>query len=306
MSSRGNQHYGKQRYEEEDDYSYTGDEDCCLCITRGFVFYCNIALLFFGVAAMGYAIYLWATPDLEWAGDDLALSFTIFAAFLIIVALLGITGTWAEVYPCDLVVYLILIVSIVIAQVAFVIYTNTNEQNVKEYLEGIWDDWSDARKDEAMSAYECGLYHTSSFNVTGEDGIINEAPFDVANCTDSVIDMESMDYCFEDCYNEAKDAITTLGALTSTFLILFALLELMLMISSFILVCNPPDDYYSDDEIEEKPHDRHQRKDQAHLKGSPNPHQAYRNNPPQQNYYNQRVPQQPRRDLQMTRGHHVN
>jgi len=215
------------------------------------VFWCNVALLIFGLAAMGYTIYLWVTPTLEWAGDSLALKFTIFAAFLIIIALLGITGTWDEVERCDLVVYLILILSIVIAQVAFVLYASTNEDSLKDWLQGIWEDWSDARKDQAMESYECGLYHDSSFNVTGENGvIINEDPVDITNCMNTA---ETLDYCFEDCYSEAKDAITTIGALTSTFLILFALLELMLLISTFILVCNPIEyDDYSEGEEQMK------------------------------------------------------
>lgn len=247
---------GRQnRYEEDyqdDYYEDSGwDEGCCVCISRSFVFWCNVALLCFGLAAMGYAIYLWVTPDLAWAGDDLALKFTIFASFLIIISLIGITGTWDEVERCDLIVYLILLLGIVIAQIAFVIYFSTNEDSLKEYLEGIWDDWSDSRQEEAMEGYECGLYHTSSYNVTGEnDVVINLEPLDIANCVNAA---DTFDYCFEDCYEVAKDAITTVGALTNTFLILFALLELMLLISSFILVCNPADYEDVTEEVDPRP-----------------------------------------------------
>jgi len=297
MSSRR-----KQRYDEdyqEDDYSDSSDDGCCLCITRSFVFWCNVALLIFGLAAMGYAIYLWVTPDLEWAGDSLALKFTIFAAFLVIVALLGITGTWDEVERCDLVVYLILILSIVIAQIAFVIYAATNEDSLREYLEGIWEDWSDARKDQAMESYECGLYHDSSFNVTGESGVvINQDPVDITNCMNAA---ETLDYCFEDCYTEAKDAITTIGALTSTFLILFALLEFMLLISTFILVCNPVDyDDYSEEE-QRRPQRSPQRRELAYQPRKPQ-------DPRQQQYAprrgsNMRTNAGERgRGIQMTRG----
>jgi len=256
----------KQSY--EDDYSDSIDEGCCLCITRSFVFWCNVSLLIFGLAAMGYSIYLWVTPSLEWAGDSLALKFTIFAAFLMIVALLGITGTWDEVERCDLVVYLILILSIVIAQIAFVLYAATNEDSLQDYLEGIWEDWSDARRDQAMESYECGLYHDSSFNVTGENGvIINQNPVDITNCMNAA---ETLDYCFEDCYSEAKDAITTIGALTSTLLILFALLELMLLISSFILVCNPTEyDDYSEEEEQIRPQRPPQRREVAYQPRGP-------------------------------------
>jgi len=237
------------------------------------VFWCNVAMLIFGLAAMGYAIYLWVTPSLEWAGDSLALKFTIFAAFLMIVALLGITGTWDEVERCDLVVYLILILSIVIAQIAFVVYAATNEDNVRDYLEGIWEDWSDARKDQAMESYECGLYHDSSYSITGESGVvINQVPVDITNCVNAA---ETLDYCFEDCYSEAKDAITTIGALTSTFLIIFALLEFMLLISTFILVCNPVEyDDYSEEEDQRRPQRSPQHRELSHQpRGPQNPRQ---------------------------------
>jgi len=239
------------RYQEDhqDDYSDSAywEEDCCVCISRNFVFWCNVTLLIFGLAAVGYSIYLWLAPDLEWAGEDLALRFTIFAAFLIIIALIGMTGTWDEVERCDLIVYLILIIGIITGQIAFVIYFATNQGSVKGYLQEFWDDWSDARKEESMKSYDCGLYHDSSYNVTGEsDVIINEDPLNIENC---VNDDETFDYCFEDCWDEASDAISTIGTLTSTFLILFALLELMLLISTIILVCNPAEfDYEYEEE----------------------------------------------------------
>lgn len=286
------------RYEEDyqDDYTDSGfEEDCCICISRSFVFWCNVALLFLGLLAMGYSIYLWVTPDLDWAGDDLALRFTVFASFLIIIALIGITGTWDEVERCDLIVYLILIVSIIAAQIAFVIYVATNEESVKEYLNGIWDDWSDARKEQAMRSYECGLYHEDSFNVTGESGvIINQDPRSIANCVNAAADL---DYCFEDCYSAASDAISTIGALTSTFLILFALLEVMLLISSFILVCNPAE--YEDETEEEYVQPNHQPKSR---------NQAYKpTGPPreQQGYYGQRGPTRGTNGVQLTRGQAV-
>jgi len=283
------------RYEEDyqDDYTDSGyEEDCCICITRSFVFWCNVVLLFFGLLAMGYSIYLWVTPDLDWAGDDLALRFTVFAAFLIIIALIGITGTWDEVERCDLIVYLILIVSIVAAQIAFVIYASTNEESIKEYLNGIWDDWSDARKEQAMESYECGLYHADSFNVTGENGvIINQDPRSVANCVNAAL---ALDYCFENCYSAANDAITTIGALTSTFLILFALLEVMLLISSFILVCNPAE--YEDETEEEYEQPVHQPKSRD---------QAYRQTGPQQGYYGHSGQTRGKNGVQLTRGQAV-
>jgi len=284
------------RYEEDyqDDYTDSEyEEDCCICISRSFVFWCNVALLFFGLLAMGYSIYLWVTPDLDWAGDDLALRFTVFAAFLIIIALIGITGTWDEVERCDLIVYLILIVSIVVAQIAFVIYASSNADSIKDYLKGIWDDWSDARKEEAMKSYDCGLYHADSFNVTSGSGvIINQDPRSVANCVNA-----DFDYCFEDCWSVATDAITTIGALTSTFLTLFALLEVMLLISSLILVCNPVE--FEDETEEEYVQTVHQPKSRD---------QAYRqagSSREQQGYYGQRGQPRGRNGVQLTRGQAV-
>jgi len=54
-----------------------------------------------------------------------------------IIAMLGIQGTWDEVRKCDLVVYLFLLVAIIISQIAVVIYVATNEDDFKDYLEGI-------------------------------------------------------------------------------------------------------------------------------------------------------------------------
>jgi len=301
MSHRGNASRYQDKYQEE--YSESEEEDCCVCLSRMFVFWCNVALLCFGLAAIGYSIYLWVTPDIDWAGEDLALKFTIFSAFLIIIALLGITGTWDEVGQCDLVVYLILIISIVIAQIAFVIYAATEEASLKDYLRDIWDDWSDARKSQAMESYDCGLYQPGSTNVTGESGvIINQAPLEIANCVNAAA---TIDYCFEDCYTEAKDAITTIGALTSTFLIIFALLELMLLIASFHLCCNPVDYESSSEEYDEP------RKPQKYAYGgAPREQQgAYRNHPKQpQGHYGQSGAQPYRgqqRGVQMTRGQGV-
>jgi len=286
------------RYEEDyqDDYTDSGwEEDCCVCISRNFVFSCNIALLVFGLAAMGYSIFLWLTPDLEWAGDDLALRFTIFAAFLIIIALIGITGTWDEVERCDLIVYLILIIGIIIGQIAFVIYFATNEDSVKDYLQEIWDDWSDSRREEAMKSYDCGLYRDSSYDITGENGvIINQDPLNIDNC--AKVD-ETLDYCFEDCYSEANDAIRTIGTLTSTFLIVFALLELMLLISTFILVCNPAEsDYESEEEYVQPRHPPKPRENAYRPRGPPRE---------QRGYYDQRGHGGRAQNVQMTRGQAV-
>jgi len=257
----------KQRYDDNyranESYSdvSSDEEGCCLCITRSFVFYSNVALLILGLAAMGYSIYVWFAPGNEWAGDSLALKFTIFASFLVIVALIGVTGTWDPVEQCDLVVYIILLVSIIAAQIAFVVYAATNMEDWEDYMEDIWKDWSDARKDKVMSVYDCGLYQTS-YNVTVGNVTINKETADVSNCVDN----SETDRCFEDCYLVVVDAIKTVGALTSTFLIIFALLEIMLLISSCILCCNPYEDY-SESEEGERP--RRQQPRRNHAYGQP-------------------------------------
>jgi len=184
-------------------------------------------------------------------GENFALKFTIFSAFVIIIAFLGITGTWDEVQRCDLVVYLVLIISIISAQIVFVIYTIMNEDSLKEWLEDIWEDWSESRKEKAMSSYKCGLYSTMLNNIGLGGVVINTNPVNMTNCVNFAL---TVDYCFEDCYSKAKDSITILGVLTITFLTVFALLELMLLISTFALVCNRKKE-------EIKPHYHHQRKD---------------------------------------------
>jgi len=276
MAYRGTESRRESRYDDGEYTDSGSQEDCCVCISRNFVFWCNVALLIFGLAAMGFSIYLWVMPDLAWAGDDLALKFTICAAFLIILGLMGITGTWDEVERCDLIVYLILITGIIIAQIALVVYAATNEDSLQDYLEGIWDDWSDARKEEAMEAYDCGLYHpiSATLYLKGENDVnINQEPLEIANCKDAA---DTIDYCFEDCYNEVKDAITTIGALTSTFLIIFALFEFMLLISSFILVCNPAD--YEDSTDEWRDQRRQQpMNDQADRQRGPRKQQGHHN-----------------------------
>jgi len=147
MASRGIEFRQESRYDDNEDYTDSEYEgDCCICISRSCLFWCNIPLLCFGLAAIDCSIYLWFTPDLAWAVDDLAWKFTIFAVFLITIALIGITGTWDEAKRCDLIMYLILITGILSAQIAFVIYAFTNQDSVQDYLEGVWDDWSDALK----------------------------------------------------------------------------------------------------------------------------------------------------------------
>jgi len=271
----------KQRYDDNyrvnshNSESSSEEEDCCICITRSFVFYSNISLLIFGLAGMGYSIYVWIAPGNEWAGESLALTFTIFTAFLIIIALIGVTNTWDPVERCDLVVYMILLVSIIAAQIAVVVYAISNSETVEDWLEGTWEDWSDARKDRLMSVFDCGLYQTS-YNVTVNGTIINEEPLDVSNCVDAL--KNTTDFCFDDCITEVVESIETVGALTSTFLVVFALLEIMLLISSCILFCNPyDDDDYSDDEEEESRQQQPQRRIHSYEQPSypPRQHDVY-------------------------------
>jgi len=217
MASRGIEFRQESRYDDDDDYSDSEyKEDCCICVSRSCLFWCNVALLCFGLAAMGCTIYLWVTPDLAWTGDELAWKFTVFAVFLIIIVIIGITGAWDELKRCDLIVCVILIIVIVIAQIAFVIYAFTNEDSVQGYLKGVWDDWSDALKVKAMEAYECRLYQAISSTVKGENDVnINKERLEIAYCKDAA---DTIDYCSKDCYAEAKDAITV-GLLTNTVLI---------------------------------------------------------------------------------------
>jgi len=227
-------------------------ETHCIFVSRAFVFRSNISLLLVGLAAMGYAIYVWVDDSMDWADNDLPLRFTIFAAFLILLALLGIQGTWDEVERCDLVVYLVLLFVIVVLQIVAVIYVAVNESDVKEYLEDTWDDWSDPRKLKGMESYECGVYHPNPPSILGfNGGAINVSPYNVAKCVDPS-GADEKDYCFEDCYSEARTAFTTFGTLTTIFSTLFALFELMVLIASCILVCNRPDyvDYEYDTETE--------------------------------------------------------
>jgi len=242
--NRGNARYAP----EEEYYSDEEYEGCCVCISQTFVFWSNVLLLIVGLAGMGLSIYLWYVDTLEWAGDDIALRFTMFSAFVILIAMLGIQGTWDEVERCDLVVYLLLLCVIVVAQIAVVIYVALNEGDFEDYLEGIWDDWSDARKLQAMESYECGVYQPNPPEVAGYDGsVINDGEHDISTCGNSTL--SDTDYCFDDCWEEAKSTFTTFGTLTTVLLIIFAIFELTLLVCSWIVVCNSwQDDYYSDEE----------------------------------------------------------
>lgn len=183
---------------------------------------------------------------MEWAGDDLALRVTIFAVFLTVIALLGIQGTWDEVRRCDLVVYLFLLVVIVLSQLGLVIFVATNATDFKDYLEGIWMDWSDARQLQGMESYECGVYQPYPPSVIGyNDTAINNGTYDVDDCLDPTGDDET-DYCFEDCFSELEESITTLGSLTTVLLLVFAMLELSVLVCSCILQCNSVSDYEED------------------------------------------------------------
>jgi len=241
---------GNARYAPEEEYYYSDEEydGCCVCISQNFIFWSNVLLLIVGLAGMGLSIYLWYADTLDWAGDDLALRFTMFSAFVILISMLGIQGTWDEVERCDLVVYLLLLVVIVVAQVAVVIYVAVNEGDFEDYLKGIWDDWSDARKLQAMESYECGVYHPNPPEVPGLGGsVMNDGTNN--NNIDICGNSTSSDYCFDDCWEEAKSAFTTFGNLTTVLLIIFAIFELALLVCSWIVVCNSwQDDYYSDEE----------------------------------------------------------
>jgi len=240
---------GNARYPPEEEYYSDEDEDsCCVCISHTFVFWSNVLLLIIGLAGMGLSIYLWCIETLEWAGDDIALRFTMFSAFLILIAMLGIQGTWDEVQRCDLVVYLLLLIVVVIAQIGVVIYIAVNEGEFKDYLEGIWDDWSDARKLQAMETYECGVYQGSSSVIPGFNGTyIDNGANDITTCADPT-GTETTDYCFDDCWEELKSSFTTFGTLTTVLLIIFAVFELTLLVCSWIVVCNSWEDDYSSEE----------------------------------------------------------
>jgi len=240
---------GDDRYsDEESSYEY---DNCCLYVSQSFVFWCNVLLLIVGLVGMGLSIYIWCIDTMDWAGGDIALRFTIFSAFLMLIAMLGIQGTWNEMGKCDLVVYLLLLFVIVIAQIGVVIYISLNESDFKDYLEGIWEDWSDARKLQAMESYECGVYQPNPPDVPGYGNVtINDDTHAVANCLDPS-GTDITDYCYDDCWKELEESITTFGTLTTVCLIIFAVFELSLLVCSSILVCSTHcdgDDYYSDEE----------------------------------------------------------
>jgi len=242
----------KSRYPAEEEwYSDENDQSCCVCISQTFVFWSNVLMLIVGLAGMGLSIYLWCVNTLEWAGDDIALRFTIFSAFVMIIAMLGIQGTWDEVERCDLVVYLFLLVVIILAQVVVIIFVAMNEGDVQDYLEDIWEDWSDARKLQAMESYECGVYQSNPPDISGYDGtVINDGTYDISTCTNSTAS-DITDYCFDDCWEEAKSTITTFGNLTTVLLIIFAVFEVILLVCSWIVVCNSSeDDYYIEEELD--------------------------------------------------------
>jgi len=239
---------GSARYSDEEDSDSDEYDNCCIYVSQSFVFWCNVLLLIVGLAGMGLSIYIWCIDTLDWAGADIALRFTIFSAFLMLIAMLGIQGTWDDVQRCDLVVYLILLFVIVIAQITVVIYIALNEGDFKDYLEDIWEDWSDARMEQAMKEFDCGIYQPNPPDVLGyNDTVINGDTKDIANCTNP---LETDDYCFDDCWKEVKNSFTTFGGLTTTCLIIFAVFELTLLVCSAILVCNSgcEEGYYSDEE----------------------------------------------------------
>jgi len=100
-----------------------------------------------------------------------------------------------------------------------------------------------------MESYECGIYQPNPPSVVGyNDTDINDGSYDVSYCLDPS-GSDTTDYCFEDCYSELENSITTLGSVTTVLLILFALLELSLLVCTCILQCNGEDyddDYSSD------------------------------------------------------------
>jgi len=241
---------GSARYSDEEDSDSDEYDNCCIYVSQSFVFWCNVLLLIVGLAGMGLSIYIWCIDTLDWAGADIALRFTIFSAFLMLIAMLGIQGTWDDVQRCDLVVYLILLIVIVIAQIAVVIYITLNEGHFKDYLEDIWDGWSDARMKQAMEEFDCGLYQPTPNLLGYNNTIINGDTKDIANCINLNQTAEIGDYCFEDCYLEIKNSFTTFRDLTLICLVIFAVFELTLLVCSAILVCNSgcEEGYYSDEE----------------------------------------------------------
>merc|ERR1719317_546118 len=99
---------GRKNYRNRHS-QYSRQRGCC-GQNQGVVWWLNMCLFVLGSVCLLFSVYLWLTPTLWWSGRMLALRFSIFSSFAVVISLLGIQGTCRpKVEPCDISVYLLLI-----------------------------------------------------------------------------------------------------------------------------------------------------------------------------------------------------
>jgi len=255
MSYGGRGSYGGRRPPPRgryaDDYdSDSEDEGCCRLVSRNLLWYFNLALFIAGLAFLGCAIFLWVDDTLKWNDREMAFRTTVFACFVMILGLVGMQGTcYEKVDKCDLAVYIFLLGACVIAQLSVLIWYLVDGNDFEKYLREIWDDWSFDKQESWMDVRDCGIHKSGGLEFDGQDITIPEECPGIPIGTDWP---DNDNPCFDDCYQEAKDAFTDFGTLTSVLTTLLVLFEIACLVIAIALCCCS-NDYDDDSEDDRRP-----------------------------------------------------
>merc|ERR1719410_801032 len=100
-----------------------------------------------------------------------------------------------------------------------------------------------------MDARDCGIHESGGLTFAGQDVTTPEECLGVPAGTPWADPNEGANPCFDSCYNDAKDAFTDFGTLTSVLTTLLVLFEIACLTLAIALCCcsNDYDDDTDDD-----------------------------------------------------------
>lgn len=193
----------------------------CECLSKTVLKVFNGIFLVCGLAYIGLAIYVLVDDDFEWAGKGYGYGCLAFGGFIVLLSLFGLCGTGNR---CSIWIYTAFMTLILLAELIVFIVAVTQGSKLKEWLNNAWNDMDAEAVDEFMKKVECGLYNTG-----GNSTIV------------SCDEVDDVNPCFEDCYNQVESDFKSAGSVLSVITIAVAGVQGLLLFAACCLVCD--DDY---------------------------------------------------------------